>query len=415
MRRGVRRDIALILASVALCVAPVAIWEAHAATWTASMTATMVGTALYSRLAMGRWRTAIQIILAGFLLAAAGVLPRMILIVIGAGIGASELVARVAPQRMNFVKVGVMVALFTGVAAATGVGAVAPVSWTQAGLTAGATVLGAILGPGLMLAFAPVAEWALGHVTPMTLTEWLSYDHPLLRDLAVTAPGTFQHSVNVGLLADAAAREIGANPLRARVGGLYHDVGKLRAPGYFVENQVGDNPHDGLDPIASAQILRGHVSEGLTLVRAHHMGRVVADFVREHHGQGVMALFRQKAVERGGPFDERDFRYDGPSPGSRETGIVMIADQLEATARAQPPADLPQCEDIAGRTIARIVGSGELSGAGLSAKDLEGIRLALSRALFAMYHRRLTYPATPASAAQARPALVARLFRGQAR
>jgi putative nucleotidyltransferase with HDIG domain len=246
----------------------------------------------------------------------------------------------------------------------------------------------------------------------MTLTEWLSYDHPLLRELAVKAPGTFQHSVNVGLLADAAARAVGANPLLSRIGGLYHDVGKLRAPGYFIENQSGDNPHDSLDPLTSARILRAHVTEGIHLVREHHMGRVVANFVREHHGKSLMRLFYQKALDRGEAAQEADFRYEGPAAGSRESGIVMIADQLEATARARPPADLPECEQMAADTIDRIVASGELARARLSARELDGIRVALSRTVFAMYHRRLTYPAS-APAAAAKPALVSRLFRGQ--
>jgi cyclic-di-AMP phosphodiesterase PgpH len=411
--RGIGRDAALLAMSCAMCVAPLALWHAGSAIVIMTTTAAMVGAAMYSRLAMGRWRTAVQIVAVGFLLAMSGALPRAILVVLIAGLCASELVSRVPPRRMNFVKVGIYVAVVSALAAATGAGAVSPVSASQAGLSAIATAGGALLGPGLMLAFAPLAEWSLGHVTPMALTEWLSYDHPLLRDLAANAPGTFQHSVNVGLLADAGARAVGANPLLARVGGLYHDVGKLRAPGYFVENQSGANPHDSLEPLSSAEILRGHVTEGVALVRAHHMGRVVAAFVREHHGNGLMRLFYDKARALDSTTRPDDFKYHGPSPRSRETAIVMIADQLEATARAQTPADLAECEQIARQTIGHVVASGELIDARLSAQDLDRVRDALSRAVFAMYHRRLTYPATPPAAAALRPPLVSRLFRGQ--
>lgn len=328
------------------------------------------------------------------------------------GFFASELVAQVIPRRINFVRVGAAAGLVAAVLAATGAGAVAHVSPNQALLDALAAAAGALLGPGVMLALAPMAEWIYGHVTPMTLTEWLSYDHPLLRDLALRAAGTFQHSVNVGLLSDAAARACGANPLLARIGGLYHDVGKLQAPGYFVENQSGDNPHDALDPVSSAKIIRAHVTDGVALVRAHHMGRVIADFVREHHGRSVMRYQFQKAVALDARASEAEFRYDGPMPRSRETGIVMIADQVEATARSAPPENLARCEAIAADTIHRIVASGELADSGLSARSLDAIQTALARAIFAMYHRRLSYPPKPESVAR-KPALVSRWLGGQ--
>jgi cyclic-di-AMP phosphodiesterase PgpH len=263
-----------------------------------------------------------------------------------------------------------------------------------------AAAAGFLSAPSL-LAFAPLAEWLFHHVTPLTLTEWLNYDHPLMRELATRAPGTFQHSVSVGLLADAGARAIGANPLLARVGGLYHDVGKICAPGYFYENQTGPNPHDELDPEVSADILRAHIADGVLLVRAHHMGNRIADFVREHHGTGVMRVFRDKA-QRQGRLDETGdavFRYPGPRPRSCETAIVMIADQLEASVRASATTDLATCEAITAQTITRIAASGELRDAPISARDLDRLRAALAGAVFAMYHRRLSYPGTTPAAA----------------
>ena len=408
--RGLRRDGALVALSSMLCAAPIIVWEGRPFTLTVATTATMVGLAMYGRLAMGRWRAAAQVVLAGLALAASGEVPRMIVSVMVAGLLSSELVCRVAPRRVNFVKIGLFVGVVCAVVAA--IGAAPPVFSREAWVGAGGVALGAVLGPGLMLGFAPVAEWAFGHVTPMTLTEWLSYDHPLLRDLALHAPGTFQHSVNVGLLADTAARAIGADPLLSRIGGLYHDVGKLSGPGYFVENQTEGNPHDAMDPLRSADIVKAHVSEGVALVCEHQMGRVVSDFVREHHGESLMRVFYQKAIDRDGAARESDFRYDGPPPRSRETAIVMIADQLEATARSVNPRDLSDCVRIADDTVARIVSSGELSRAPLTVKELETVRGALARAVFAMYHRRLTYPKTPA-AGTTKPTLVPRFIRSQ--
>ena len=248
----------------------------------------------------------------------------------------------------------------------------------------------------LLLTVGPLAEWLSGHITPLTMNEWLDYQHPLLRRLATAAPGTFQHVVNVGVLADAAATAIGGNALLARVGGLYHDVGKLHAPDYFIENQRGANPHDLLPPWESARVLRAHVIDGVRLVLEHRMGERVADFVREHHGASTMRLFAEKARGLAQTTDDtEDYRYPGPWPQSRETAIVMIADQLEASARARPPADLDACQTLVRDTIERLRAEGALAQAGFRPRDLERIELALARSLQAMYHHRPTYPSTP--------------------
>lgn len=207
--------------------------------------------------------------------------------------------------------------------------------------------------------------------TRRTLTEWLSFEHPLLVELATKAPGTLQHSVNVGVLATSAAAAIGADALLARVGSLYHDVGKAAAPEYFVENQDGPNPHDALDPIASARVIRAHVLDGVDRVLAHRMSQRVVDFVLEPHGTSTLRYQRAQAEERGlfDPADAGVFSYPGPRPRSRETGIVMLADQIEATARSAPPVDTAACEEIVLRTIARVRDEGELDDSGLTVRD----------------------------------------------
>ena len=264
----------------------------------------------------------------------------------------------------------------------------------SAAIVAAAAAGGPMLGAALAIIVGPILERAFGHATRLTLNEWLSYDHPLLQRLMAVAPGTFQHSVNVGLLAHAAAEAIGADGLLARVGGLYHDVGKMQAPEFFIENQTGANPHDALAPDVSARILRAHVSDGVGLIAAHHMGERIADFVREHHGVGVMRLLEAKAETAPGTdlMPGETFAYPGPRPQSRETGIVMVADQVEATARAALPEDLASCLDVVHRTISRIDQDGQLEASGLATADLAAVERAMARAINAMYHRRLPYP-----------------------
>lgn len=374
-----------------------------------AVTATAITSAMYARLAIGRRAAAFQIVAGGVLLGVIGAPPRLVGVALGCSVAATAMAPR-SITRAGLLRSASVIAALAGAIMLSGIAASAPAPWTRvAGEAAAAAAAGFLAAPSL-LAFAPLAEWLFHHVTPLTLTEWLNYDHPLLRQLATRAPGTFQHSVSVGLLADAGARAIDANALLARVGGLFHDVGKIRAPGYFYENQTGHNPHDELDPETSAGILRTHVSDGVALVTAHHMGDRIADFVREHHGTGVMHVFRDKA-QRQGRLDERGdalFRYDGPRPRSCETAIVMIADQLEASVRASPPADMAACDAVTAQTLNRIAASGELNDVPLSVRDLDRLRAALAGAVFAMYHRRLRYPDVAQTAAP--PTLAGRWF-----
>jgi putative nucleotidyltransferase with HDIG domain len=346
---------------------------------------------MYGRLAMGRWRSAVQIVAGAALVSVLGGPPRLIGVLLIAGLVASELIAR-HPHRSAILRVGAWLAFVACVTSLSGVAAAVPVPPRLALFEGMGAAIGGLLSAPLMFTLAPLAEGLFGHVTRLTMGEWLSYEHPLLRQLASAAPGTFQHSVNVGVLADAAAGAIGADALLARVGGLYHDVGKMNAPAYFIENQHGPNPHDALEPVESARILRAHVLDGVELVNQHLMGERIADFVREHHGSGEMRLLRSKAEALGQPFTEDTYRYPGPPPRSRETGILMIADQLEATARSKAPADEAECDAIVRATVERIGDEGQLDGSGLTKADLALAERGFSRALQAMYHRRVSYP-----------------------
>lgn len=359
---------------------------------TAAVLVVSTAAAMHARLALGRWQAAMQVVLSAAALSFLGAPPRLVGVVLICGLAGAELMAQ-CTRRASVLVAGTWTGIVAGLASLSGLLTAVPVPAGVALREALAAAAGGFVSAPVVLALGPVIEWLFGHTTRLTMSEWLSYEYPLLRELASSAPGTFQHSINVGVLADAAAGSIRADAFLARVGGLYHDVGKVRAPEYFIENQHGPNPHDQLQPSQSAEILRAHVVDGVELIHDYGMGERIADFVREHHGTATMRLFRDKA-DASGRIDSlhETYRYPGPRPRSRETAIVMIADQLEATARAEPPADEAACEHVVAQTVERIQRERELDDSGLTEADLTLIRPALSRALRAMHHRRLTYP-----------------------
>jgi putative nucleotidyltransferase with HDIG domain len=265
--------------------------------------------------------------------------------------------------------------------------AMGEVAWVVAG-----GVAGAVLSGLTMLAVSPVLESLFGHITRIRLVELMNYQHPLLRRLTEHTPGTFQHSVTVGILSDAAARAIDADALLVRVASLYHDVGKLVQPEYFVENQHSVNPHDGLDPAESARIIINHVPEGVSLVQRAGIGERIADFVREHHGTSLARFFYVRAHEQDPSVDPRAFQYPGPKPRSRETAILMIADQVEATARAMDGPTESDLRSMIEATLDRIHGEHQLDDCPLTVQEISAIREAFVQVLTGVHHRRIKYP-----------------------
>jgi len=251
-----------------------------------------------------------------------------------------------------------------------------------------------------VVALAPAVEWLFGYTTRISLLEMVNYEQPLLKRLMVEAPGTFQHSVSIGVLADAAAAAIDADRLLVRVGALYHDVGKIPNRNVFIENQSAGNPHDALDPVESARLIRAHVLDGVAMIREHGLGERIADFVREHHGTRVIEYFLERARQAGGPVDPGDYRYPGPRPRSRETAILMIADQVEAISRTMPGAGPDDLQAMVAATIERVRIEGQLDEAPLALTDVDQIRQALVRALIGMHHRRIDYPGRSSNATQ---------------
>ena len=268
-----------------------------------------------------------------------------------------------------------------------------PGAVAQVDLMSEALLLGGLLMAGLLL--APLVETFFGLVTRARLMELADLQRPLLRRLSVEAPGTFEHTLMIAGLAEEGARAIQADIDLVRTGALYHDVGKLHGPQWFIENQgEGANPHDSLDdPFASAAILQAHVDEGLKLARRYRLPRPLADFIPEHQGTLKMGYFLHHAREREPGVAEERFRYRGPTPRSRETAILMLADGCEAALRSLPPGT---SESEARQMVRRIIEArqddNQLAESGISRAELELLIRAFVRVWRRMRHRRIAYP-----------------------
>ncbi len=252
-------------------------------------------------------------------------------------------------------------------------------------------MLSAVLGYGLL----PFFEHIFGVTTDIRLLELSNPANPLLRELMVKAPGTYSHSIVTANLAEASADAIGANPLLARVGAYYHDIGKTRRPGFFVENQAGSlNPHDTTAPSLSAIIITAHVREGIDMARKHRLPDEIVDIIRQHHGTSLVSYFYNKATNESAQVYEGDFRYDGERPQSREAALVMLADSAEASVRAIKQPTPPRIEATVRKVVAGKMADGQLDDADLTLADIEKTIKVCSSMLASMYHPRIEYPDT---------------------
>ena len=262
-------------------------------------------------------------------------------------------------------------------------------------LAIGCGIAGGLLTAVFAAGGLPVNESIFGILTDVRLLELSNADLPVLGQLALRAPGTNQHSHAVGQLAEDASRSVGANPLLARIGALYHDIGKLAAPDYFVENQDGGNPHDRLRPLQSAKIITSHVTYGMRLAKELGLPKQIADFIPQHHGTRTLHFFLRKAQAQAKPnekIDERDFRYPGPKPQFKEAAILMLADSCEAAARSLARPDPESIRSIVIKIVDAIVSDGQLDECDISLRELTTIRETLIHALVAIYHARIDYP-----------------------
>src|SRR3989440_1865308 len=267
--------------------------------------------------------------------------------------------------------------------------------WTMetAAALAGAVLGGALVVPLLVLLVAPAFEWMFGDVTDIQLRELANFNHPLLKDLIVQAPGTYHHGIVIGAMVDAAAMQIGANPLLARVGAYYHDIGKGKNPLFFGENQRGDNRHDALTPQMSARLIQKHVLDGVELARKAKLPQAVIDFIVQHHGTRLIGYFFHKAkeeAERKGepPPPDAGFRYAGPKPQSREAALVMIGDMVVATSRNVTGGDAGTLRQLVDKAILQIAADGQLLECDLTMRDLDLVAGSFAGTLHGIYSAR---------------------------
>ncbi len=265
----------------------------------------------------------------------------------------------------------------------------------------GYLALASFLSPILSFGLVQLFESSFGITTDLSLIELLDYDQPLLKKLMEDAPGTHTHSVKVGTLSESCANAIGARALLCRVGSYYHDIGKIKKPEYYAENQTGENKHDSISAHMSAKILKQHVTDGLSLANEYGLPKIIKDFIETHHAKNRMEFFYKKAIDNSDnpeSVDENEFRYPGPKPNTKETGIVMIAEAIEAQANSIKNPTMEKFEKMIDEAIKSRLKDGQLDECPLTMEDLQKIKgrrdgkHGLLPVLSGLYHSRPEYP-----------------------
>ena len=254
--------------------------------------------------------------------------------------------------------------------------------------------MGGVVAGILTAGIVPLVEIAFDYTTDITLLELAQLDRPIMQRLMIEAPGTYHHSVIVGSLVEAAATQIGANPLLAKVCGYYHDIGKIRKPLYFIENQAeGRNKHDKLAPSMSSLILIAHIKDGVETARENKLGQVIIDTIRQHHGTSIIKFFYEKAKQKKGEdaVNIDDFRYPGPKPQTKEAGLVMLADVVEAASRTLDNPTPSRIQGLVQKLINQIFSDGQLDSCELTLKDLHNIAKSFNKILYGIHHHRIEY------------------------
>ncbi len=264
-------------------------------------------------------------------------------------------------------------------------------------LKVGFVMINGVAGSFIVLGLLPVIENIFDYTTDIKLLELANLEHPLLGDMMLNAPGTYHHSIVVGNLSKAAAEAIGAHPLLTRVASYYHDIGKLKMPRYYIENRVaGDDAHADITPSMSALIIMSHVKEGVELAKEYRLGRKLTAIIKQHHGTSLVSYFYSKAKEQEDPslhvIEEKDFRYPGPRPQTKEAGIIMLADAVEAASRILDDPTPKRIELHVQRIIENIFLDGQLDECELTLKDLHAIQRSFITILIGIFHHRIEYP-----------------------
>lgn len=258
------------------------------------------------------------------------------------------------------------------------------------------SVVGVVFAAILTIGILPFFEMTFDVVTTLKLLELSNPNHPLLKKLIMEAPGTYHHSMLVANLAEMAAEEVGANPVLARIGAYYHDIGKTKRPYFFGENQLGkDNPHNKISPNLSTLIITSHVKDGLELATEYNIPVSIRDIIVQHHGTTLVKYFYytlKNSAENPDDIKEEDFRYAGPKPSSKEAGIIMLSDSVEAAVRSISEPTKGKIEEMVNNIIKDKLYTGQLDNCDLTLKDLEKIRKCFLKALYGIYHQRVEYP-----------------------
>jgi putative nucleotidyltransferase with HDIG domain len=278
-------------------------------------------------------------------------------------------------------------------------------NWLLLAFDAGRALLWGALAGFIVSGLLPMVERCFSVVTDVRLLELGDGSHPLLQELVRRAPGTYTHSMTVATLAEPAAEAIGANPLLARVGSYFHDIGKMLKPHYFIENQAGENRHDALEPALSTLIIIGHVKDGVALAEQYKLPRPIIEFIQQHHGTTLVEYFYREALKQqesagnlparveGQPHPlEPSFRYPGPKPQTRENGIVMLADAVESSSRALAAPTPGSLRKLVHDMLMKRLLDGQFEESGLTLTELHVIEESLCKGLIALYHSRIKYP-----------------------
>ena len=312
------------------------------------------------------------------------------------------------PQRVRTVICGVLVAAINLVVMVA-MGMMTAANLHETISKAAWAMAGGVISGLIAVGFQPVFEAVFNLATPSKLLELANPNQPLLRRLLIEAPGTYHHSIIVANLSEAAAEKIGANPLLARTGAYFHDIGKLKRPLYFKENQRGDNPHDHTDAYVSSSIVTAHTTDGLALAQKHHLPPEIQRIIVEHHGDTPVMYFYHKALQQadGRPVDIKDFRYGGSRPTTKEGAVVMLADTVEAAVRSMSDPTPQSIKRFIERLVRGKIEDGQLSNSPLSLNDIDAISEAFVSVLSGVFHERIEYPnvqLNPDGTAAAKPA-----------
>ena len=303
-------------------------------------------------------------------------------------------------ERSVFIKTGLKVGLVSIVLALSIEALYGSFYSFEALIASVAAFIGGIFVGILATGILPLIEMSFGYTTDIKFLELASLDKPLLKELMVQAPGTYHHSVIVSNMVEAAAQSVDANPLLAKVAAYYHDIGKVRKPLYFIENQLkSGNRHEKLAPSMSSLILISHVKDGVELGKKHKLGKEIIDIIRQHHGTSLISFFYEKAKEQGEKkagktlqIKKEGFRYPGPRPQTKEAGLIMLADVVEAASRTLVDPTVARIQGMVQKIINKVFSDGQLDECELTLKDLHEIAKSFNKTLSGIFHHRIEYP-----------------------